>query len=314
MTKASTIELTDGRLIGFEEAGEPDGVPVLFFHGTPGSRRYWTLMGPGNPARDHGVRLISLDRPGLGLSSPEPQRSVGSFAFDVARLAEELGIDRFALYGFSGGAPYALAVAALMPHSVTAVALVSPMGDLSVPGLMDSLDGRLRKAIAFATEAPTARASAVADLLGTHRVVSTIADHMWTQLPSTDRSLLSSPLARDKADDMLREAARQGIEGARLDIDLMTRKWDFPLEDVQAPVLMTAGDKDPWAPAAMTDWLGQQLVRASLRVLPGEGHFSVLVRHGGEVLELLVSAAEEAGQPVLGHSDHDAMTSSATAR
>lgn len=313
MAATRTVRLSDGRTIGFEDFGDPEGLPVLFFHGTPGSRLYWELVGPGNAAADAGMRVISTDRPGLGLSSPEPQRSIGSFAFDVAQLVDALEVERFGVLGFSGGAPYALAAAAFMPDRVSAVSIVSPMADLSAPGLLDSIDDRLRKAISFATESRTARASAVAELLGADKVVHTIADHMWAQLPPADRAALMRPSVREAAERMLSEAARQGIEGARLDIDLMTRKWDFPVEDITAPVSIVAGGHDPWSPRAMSDWLLGMLPHASLVTLPSDGHFTPIVRHGCEILGELRESMREADQPLLGQRDHEAITSSANA-
>lgn len=313
MTTAHTITLTDGRVIGFDDVGDPSGLPVVFFHGTPGSRLYWKLLGPGDPAASLGVRLIAPDRPGIGLSSPEPQRSIGSFAFDIARLVDDLEIDRFGVLGFSGGASYALGVAAFMTDRVSAVGLMSPMADLSVPGLVDSVDPRLRRAISLATETPTARASVVAELLGPQRLVHTIAEHMWTQLPAADRAILTRPPVRDRVERMLQETARQGIEGARLDLDVMTRTWDFPLGDITVPVRIMSGSRDPWAPPAMCEWLLRSLPTAQRVELASEGHFTALVRHGSEMIEQLLELMQAGGQPLLGHSDQEAITSSASA-
>lgn len=293
MSLDRTVSFDDGRVLGFDEYGDSGHPPVLFFHGTPGSRKSWLLAGPGDPARTAGVRLIAMDRPGLGLSSPEPQRSIGSFAFDVNRLADALGIDRFAVLGFSGGAPYALACAAHLPHRVTAVALVAPMGDFSVPEVADSLNSRLHRVITLATGARTSHANAVAELLGPDRLVTTLSEQAWAHLPPADRSLLRRVDIRDRAHAMLLEALRQGIEGSRLDLDLMSRAWDFSLEEVAAPTLIFAGERDAWSSVEMGRWLVSELPAPSLRILPSEGHFTVLNLHAAEALASLASLAGE---------------------
>lgn len=291
MPTDQTLRFDDGRLLGYDDVGDSQGPPVFFFHGTPGARTYWSLAGPGDPAADAGARVISVDRPGFGLSTPEPQRSIGSFAFDVSRLADALGIEHFSVLGFSGGGPYALATASHLPDRVCAVALIAPMADLSVPDVADSLDDRLKRGMTFATSAPTGHASAVAELLGPDRLVTTISDHVWTHLPAADRAIFARPGVKAAAHRMLKETARQGIEGARLEIDLMTRPWDFSVEEVAAPVVLFSGERDVWSTNEMNRWLESEIPHAELRSMPSEGHFSVLINHADQVLEELLEKA-----------------------
>ena len=121
------VRLADGRALAYAEWGAPDGFPVFGFHGSPGSRR--THLGEEAP-RSADVRLILPDRPGFGLSDPQPGRALLDWPRDVAALADHLGVDRFAVYGFSGGGPYALACAWAMPERVTAAAVVGGEGPI----------------------------------------------------------------------------------------------------------------------------------------------------------------------------------------
>uniref|UniRef100_UPI0013B3CC93 alpha/beta fold hydrolase n=1 Tax=Nonomuraea lactucae TaxID=2249762 RepID=UPI0013B3CC93 len=120
-----TIEMVtpDGRKLAVEDRGNPEGTPVFLLHGTPGSR-----FGPSPRAGvlyRLGIRLITFDRPGYGHSDRRRGRSVSDVASDVAAIAGALGIGSFAVVGRSGGAPHALACAALLPGLVTrAAALV----------------------------------------------------------------------------------------------------------------------------------------------------------------------------------------------
>src|SRR6266487_953548 len=114
------IETADGRALAFEEVGDPGGVPIFALHGTPGCR----LSGRHpDPARVHeaGLRVISYDRPGYGRSSRHRGRRAGDCVGDVVAIANELGVERFAVSGGSGGGPHALAVGARLPERVTGV-------------------------------------------------------------------------------------------------------------------------------------------------------------------------------------------------
>ena len=116
-----TVRLLDGRVIAIEEYGDPGGPTVLYFHGWPASRLEAGLI-PDLP-----VRVLALDRPGYGRSSPHPGRTLLDWPRDVADVADRLGLERFHVVGLSGGAPYAVACAYALPHRVRGVALVCPV-------------------------------------------------------------------------------------------------------------------------------------------------------------------------------------------
>ncbi|MFB6152239.1 MAG: alpha/beta fold hydrolase [Haloarculaceae archaeon] len=113
----------DGRTVAYAEYGDPDGTPVLFFHGTPGSRVLGALY--DEPARDRGVRVIAPDRPGYGRSSPWPDRTFADAPAFAVPVLDDAGVDRAGVVGFSGGGPHALALAATRGDRVTRVDLVA---------------------------------------------------------------------------------------------------------------------------------------------------------------------------------------------
>ena len=117
--------LPTGRRLGFAEFGDPAGDPVLWFHGTPGGRRQFPLLGR-RAAEEISLRVVAVGRPGTGLSDPHPYESVADWASDVAHVADSLGAERFGVAGLSGGGPYALACAAVAPLAgrVAAVAVL----------------------------------------------------------------------------------------------------------------------------------------------------------------------------------------------
>jgi pimeloyl-ACP methyl ester carboxylesterase len=133
-----TIELSDGRRLGYAEFGDPGGAPVIYFHGWPGARVEARLG--DEAAKGSGVRLIAIDRPGMGLSAFQPRRGFADWPDDVVEAAATLGLDRFALLGISGGGPYAAACA----WKLTGAGIVSSLAPFDVPGAVASMGRRNR--------------------------------------------------------------------------------------------------------------------------------------------------------------------------
>ncbi|MGH8940054.1 MAG: alpha/beta fold hydrolase, partial [Actinomycetes bacterium] len=132
-TRTTTVSAADGRVLCVESAGNPAGRPVLVHGGTPNSRH---LANPWlEDAAKCGIHLVSYDRPGYGGSTPQPGRSVADCANDVRTIADAYGIDRLAVWGYSGGGPHALACAALLPDLVSAVASLASLAPYGAPGL-----------------------------------------------------------------------------------------------------------------------------------------------------------------------------------
>ena len=131
------LRLVDGRRLAYAEYGVPNGRPAFYCHGFPGSQREAQLIDPA--ARAQNVRIIAADRPGYGDSDPLPGRSILAWAKDLTALADHLGLDRFSLIGVSGGAPYALACAFLIPERLIACTLVCPLGPIYIPDLLNQM-------------------------------------------------------------------------------------------------------------------------------------------------------------------------------
>ena len=123
MNESLISVMSDGRRLGYALYGDRAGVPVFYFHGWPGSRLEAAAL--SDPAAKVGVHVIAVDRPGMGRSDHQTSRRLRDWPRDVAALADQLGIDRFRVVGFSGGGPYSLACAALLPHRVIAAGHVS---------------------------------------------------------------------------------------------------------------------------------------------------------------------------------------------
>jgi pimeloyl-ACP methyl ester carboxylesterase len=127
------VTLLDGRTLHVYEDGDPDGAPLVVHHGTPGSG---LLYGPQiEDARARGLRLIGYDRAGYGGSTPKPGRTVADIRADIENVLDELGVDRFASIGASGGGPHSLALGVLLPDRCVAVCAVAAVAPWEAEGL-----------------------------------------------------------------------------------------------------------------------------------------------------------------------------------
>lgn len=132
-----TVTLPDGRELGYAETGDPDGVPVLAFHGVPSGRLGAAVFDAA--AREAGVRIIAPERPGVGVSDPLPGRELADWPTDAAALLDALDIDAAPVFGISGGGPYALACGALAPERFPRVAVCCGVGPMAAIGRSERL-------------------------------------------------------------------------------------------------------------------------------------------------------------------------------
>jgi pimeloyl-ACP methyl ester carboxylesterase len=272
--KGKTIQLPDRRLLGYAEYGRLSGKPLLYFHGHPGSRSEARFL--AEPAAQAGMRLIGVDRPGLGLSTYKAGRRLLDWPDDVAQLADALGLERFAVVGFSGGGPYALACAYKLSHRLTACGLVAGVGhtgpvltflSMWVPWLMLPLVRR-----SFRTEAQA-------------RKSLTQAARSWIE---PDRKALAAPVVNELMAASLVEALEPGARGAAYDGVLLGRAWGFRLEDVAFPALyLWHGERDNQVPIAQGRAVAERLPHCQAVYYPDEGHISLIVNRAQDILRAL---------------------------
>ncbi|MCB1772001.1 MAG: alpha/beta hydrolase [Gammaproteobacteria bacterium] len=283
-TDAHLCRTPDGRALSYTEWGEPSGIPVFYCHGFPGSRLEARLADA--PARTLGIRLVAPDRPGFGGSDFQPNRRITDWPGDVTALADHLGVDRFHVIGVSGGAPYALAAAAQLQDRVEAVALVCGLGEFIGDSPTAGMNSIAAMAIEFRRHWPQLGHWAYAHLIGPvlRRFPDSIFQVLVGHAPDADRDVLADPAVRDAIVASYEEAFRQGSDGPAHELGLITSPWEFNLAQVTQPVQLWHGDADQTVPIAMAERYAENLPDVSTHFIPGEGHFSLIVRHMQPIL------------------------------
>lgn len=292
MPSDQVVDLPDGRCLGYDDVGDPSGVPVLFVHGSPDSRRA-RHPDDGLAARA-GVRLVAVDRPGSGLSTPHPTGTVGSFADDALALADHLSIHRWRPFGWSAGAAFALAVAARHPGRVQRAAVAGglvPFEAYGTPGILDDADGGRHLVAELGAElGPAGMAEVAAPMLAPHPCDLALAREHVLEGADTRRlaELEAVPGSVDALAAGVVDAVRHGLDGLRRDLELQVEPPDVAWGAVACPVDLWYGAHDHTAPPAFGRWWETQLPHATLEVDPDAGHLITLT-HWHEILRRLTT-------------------------
>ncbi len=267
----ASIRLADRRTLSFYDLGDRSGEPVLLFHGTPQAAIGWSFA--DGPARELGVRALALDRPGIGASTLQPRRTLLSYPRDVTDFAAALGLERFAVLGWSAGGPYALACAAAIPGSLSAVGSVAGACPLDWPGAMGDLNPQDRRIVKLGRRSPAAARAvlAVSALAARHAPGLT---QSWTakQLSAAERRTLDRH--RGELADMrfFLDAFEQGARGVAEDYRIYGEPWGFDPAEIAIPVVLWNGDEDSLVPLRHAELLHERIPGSRLEVVEGAGH------------------------------------------
>ena len=255
-------------MLEYAEFGDPDGVPVVLQPGTPATCRAGEIVEAA--AARHGVRLISVSRPGYGDSAVTPP-GLASVAAQVLLLADELGLERFGVWGLSGGGPDALGQAVVTPTRVTRVVVTA--GPAPAEPVQDVAE--------LASEADELAA----------RFGGLDADTFVAQVPPTEFFHRHPELAGLFVADLRRALARP--DGYVRDNLSWQGDWDVALDAVTVPVDLVYGEADQMVTIDHGHRLAAQLPHARLHVLPGAGHGSATFGSADLVMELFTAGRQD---------------------
>jgi pimeloyl-ACP methyl ester carboxylesterase len=268
-----TIPLHDGRRLGYAEFGDPGGPLVLWFHGMPGARRQFAPSGR-LAAERLGLRVISVERPGVGDSSDHMYRRLSDWAVDMGEVADYFGADRFMVAGLSAGGPYALACGHELPDRVVAVGLLGSLVPTS--GEEATAGGLVGLTAQFNTPLSWFRRPLGYGLWAFMRVANPFS-HLIVQsfgrvMPEGDRRVLSDPVVEAVFVDDLTVGSKRQFQAFANDLVLVGRPWGFRLADLKVPVRWWHGDRDPFVPLDEANRTAARIADVELIVRPGESH------------------------------------------
>jgi len=278
MVGASYVELSDGRNIAYQEYGDREGHPVFFFHGWIGSR---LDFGPNDDiARELGMRVIAVDRPGCGSSDFQQDRRL--------LVADALGFGEFAICGHSFGGPYVAACAHQLPDRVTSAAIVAGISPLSFDGATRGMPAPVRLVLWLGGHAPVVVRPYVSLMARMVRKPDTIAKGIGSLLPDDEQALLETPRF-DGFFKNLGEMVKNGSQGAYWDARVFLGEWGFDCADIKMPVSLFYGTDDQNVPIQMGEYYRDTIPNTDASFYEGEGHF-IMYSRADEILRSLAPA------------------------
>jgi pimeloyl-ACP methyl ester carboxylesterase len=290
----NTMQLSDGRTLGFADYGSPDATPVILNHGTPGSR---VLGLDDDPMLAHfGIRVIAPERPGYGLSDPQPNRAIRDWAADIAELADRLGLGRFHVAGESGGGPYVLACAYAMPTRVISASLIGSACPPEILKLTSDMAMANRLGFFFARHSPfLMKRASNAFARGMHKYPDKVMQRLTSQLCEWDKRVIEE--STEHTGDVLmlhfQEAFRQGGDPHYVESLLVARPWGFAYTKIEVPVFLWHGECDNLVPIAPARELAKLIPGCETHYLPDAGHMLLESQDvGADIVSRLLSSGQ----------------------
>ena len=281
-----TLTLKDGRKLGFVEYGDLNGKAVFHFNGSGGSR----LEYPADQSilTDLGIRFIATDRPGHGISDPQPDRKLLDWPDDISQLADHLNIDRFYVQGWSAGGPHALACAYKLPERVLAGGLISglappdrpqPYEGLPLPNRMLMIVGRSVPGLVYFV-----RRMMRGMIMGDPEEV---IEKLAATFPEEDGQVIRDFGYQELLVNDIQEGYRQGWQGPAQDDIIINTPWGFKIDEIQVRIDIWQGGLDKNVPVNHGQYQHELIPNSRLTVLPDQAHV-YLLSHWREILGALV--------------------------
>ena len=287
-----SVMTSDGRTLTVREGGDPEGLAVLAISGTPGSS---TIYEPhARDAAERGIRLFSYDRPGYGNSTRQKDRTVADCAADIAAVCDALGVQRFCVWGISGGGPHALAAAAQLPDRVIAAAALASVAPYDAEGL-DFLEGMGEQNVEeFGVIFEGEDAHRASMEKQRHELLSATPEQLvalWqTLLGPSDREVATGALAAFLLDHIRAGIGSSG-DGWIDDDRAFVTPWGFDLDSILVPVQLWQGEQDQFVPYGHGVWLAEHIPGVDAHLTAEDGHLTLAERRIPEVHGWLLERA-----------------------
>ena len=265
------LKLRNAHFIAFEEYGDPSGEPWLYFHEGGNSRLECAFFHSAAKAR--GLRLLAIDRPGIGGSSFYRTDSATAFARDVLELCDRLQLDQFSILSHGSGGVFSLALAHLAAQRVVQqVNLGGLPGSVLGPGNQTA-----RKASWWdGITPPLINALVQLKVNFSRQPKSEFIKPLLQPLSRADSRILNKPRVKQTLELDRKEALRQGAQGMAQDIAMGFRKLDFSLASVTVPLVIWQGRSDAPSATSATAYLTARLPAARCHEMPFRGYFFFL--------------------------------------
>lgn len=277
-----TMTLPDGRTLGWAQYGAIDGKPLLYFHGGVSSRL--DIEFANSHCQENNIRLIAPDRPGIGISSPQPKRSLLDWTSDVEHLLNHLNIESLPLLGWSLAGPYVWACAYKLPQRFTRISTVGGASPILPPVKVEQLGLLADRMLLSCPPALESVLAASLDASG-KLPAQTMKWILENELSDNDKAIVQE-LSLAEATDFIFESTRQGGMGVVDDYRAVAQDWGFDLGEIRGDVTLWHGDEDRLLPILMTQYLKDHIPHATVNIVPKRGHF-LLHRMLDEVLSPL---------------------------
>jgi pimeloyl-ACP methyl ester carboxylesterase len=274
-----TIDCRDGRALGYADCGDPDGDPLLVFHGFPNSRVFGALF--DEAGRERGLRIIAPERPGLGVSDPYPNRTVADWTDDVTDLARALGLDSFPVLGVSGGGPYAAACAARLSR-IECAGIVCGLAPLESVGFRDRLPFLVAK-----HARPLATLSLWSDGRSARRNPEEYLESRAEMAADVDGERWHGEIGWTLLESSLEATSRHGYGPLAAELAVSARDWGFDLDAIDTPVFLWYGKADRTVPLSMGMYYAERISTAKAHFYSDQGHLSAIEKNESAIFDTL---------------------------
>lgn len=287
-TTVNTFMTSRKAKINYYIFGEEERTPIFFFHGFPGTGKQAQLL-KRNSRFFSEFKVIAVDRPGYGFSDFYPQMNLKNFSEIIDELSNHLGIEKFISLGVSGGAPYAAAVSYYLPHKVAKGGSISGVAPVTRENLFH-LSRKQIQIYLLKKVLPDSILNFFISKLHESGIeqIDKILSSDLSAFPEKDKEVIRDPYIGPFLEETFKEAFKLGLHGLITDIDIISKPWGFPLENIQVPYYVWHGEQDQIIPPQIPESMFKSLSQTQFIKFADEGHYSVCYNYQDEILQELL--------------------------